>query len=172
MSPSAAPITPPEDIQHTSELTAAAVARKLSNTAPAQAKLFIGTSSLQPLNASRLKFTRTTTPREALDFSDPLVNTSSVCTDHMITAVWRVETGWDAPELKPYGPFTLMPNASVLHYATECFEGMKVYRGYDGKLRLFRPDCNTRRLLVSSARIALPGFDPKEVEKLIIAMME
>ncbi len=89
----------------------------------------------------------------------------------MITAIWRAETGWEPPELKPYGPFTLMPTASVLHYATECFEGMKVYRGYDGKLRLFRPDCNTRRLLVSSTRIALPGFDPVEVEKLIIAMM-
>jgi branched-chain amino acid aminotransferase len=171
MSPSADPITPPEDIQHTSELTAAAIARKLSNTTPAKATLLNGTSSIQPLDASKLKFTRTTTPRDTLDFSDPLVNTSSVCTDQMITAMWHAETGWDAPELKPYGPFTLMPNASVLHYATECFEGMKVYRGYDGKLRLFRPDCNTRRLLVSSTRIALPSFDPKEAEKLIIAMM-
>jgi branched-chain amino acid aminotransferase len=171
MSPSAVSITPPEDIQHTSDLTAAAVARKLATTTLAQPKSTNGTSSLQKLDASKLRFTRTTTPRETLDFSDPLVNASSVCTDHMITAVWRAETGWDAPELKPYGPLSLMPNASVLHYATECFEGMKVYRGYDGKLRLFRPDCNTRRLLMSSARIALPGFDPEEVEKLIIAMM-
>ena len=89
----------------------------------------------------------------------------------MITAVWRAGTGWDAPELRPYGPFSIMPNASVLHYATECFEGLKVYRGYDGKLRLFRPDCNARRLLVSATRISLPGFDPKEVEKLIVALM-
>lgn len=171
MSPSAVSITPPQHIQHTSDLTAAAIARKLATTAPAPAKYSNGTPSLQRLDASKLKFTRTTTPRETLDFSDPLVDTASVCTDHMITAVWRAATGWDAPELRPYGPFSLMPNASVLHYATECFEGMKVYRGYDGKLRLFRPDCNTRRLLMSSTRIALPGFDPKEVEKLIITMM-
>ena len=175
MSPSAIsvtpPVTPPEDAQQTSQLTAAAVAQKLAVTAPGQSKLINGTTHLQTLDASKLKFTRTTNPRATLDFADPLVNTSSVCTDHMITAVWRAETGWDAPELKPYGPFSIMPNASVLHYATECFEGMKVYRGYDGKLRLFRPDCNTRRLLISSTRIALPGFDPKEVEKLIVAMM-
>jgi branched-chain amino acid aminotransferase len=171
MSPSAAPITPPEDIQHTSDLTAAAIARKLAATAPAQSQFTNGTSTLQKLDASKLKFTQSTTPRQTLDFSDPLVNTSSICTDHMIKAVWRAETGWDAPELKPYGPFSLMPTASVFHYATECFEGMKVYRGYDGKLRLFRPDCNARRLLLSSTRIALPGFDPGEVEKLIIAMM-
>lgn len=48
---------------------------------------------------------------------------------------------------------------------------MKFYRGYDGKLRLFRPDCNTRRLLMSSVRISLPAFDPKELEKLIMAML-
>lgn len=93
------------------------------------------------------------------------------CTDHMVTAVWNDVTGWAAPELKPYGNLSLAPTASCLHYATECFEGMKMYRGYDGKLRLFRPDCNTRRMLVSSARISLPAFDPEELEKLIIAMV-
>jgi branched-chain amino acid aminotransferase len=60
-----------------------------------------------------------------------------------------------------------MPTASVLHYATECFEGMKAYRGYDGKLRLFRPEMNCKRMLKSSTRIALPAFDPVELQKLI-----
>jgi branched-chain amino acid aminotransferase len=78
---------------------------------------------------------------------DPIIATGSQCTDHMITAVWKSATGWDAPELKPYGNLSLAPTASVLHYATECFEGMKMYRGYDGKLRLFRPDCNCKRMV-------------------------
>lgn len=60
-----------------------------------------------------------------------------------------------------------MPTASVLHYATECFEGLKFYRGHDLKLRLFRPDCNTRRMLNSATRISLPAFDPNELQKLI-----
>ena len=60
-----------------------------------------------------------------------------------------------------------MPAASVLHYATTCFEGMKFYRGFDGKLRLFRPSLNCARMLVSSTRISLPGFPPLELEKLI-----
>ncbi len=60
-----------------------------------------------------------------------------------------------------------MPTASVLHYATECFEGLKVYRGYDQKLRLFRPDRNARRMLNSATRISLPAFDPRELQKLI-----
>lgn len=88
----------------------------------------------------------------------------------MVTARWTVETGWDAPELKPYGAFSIMPTASVLHYATECFEGLKLYRGYDGKLRLFRVSRNCERMRKSAARIALPDFDPKELEKLIKAL--
>jgi branched-chain amino acid aminotransferase len=88
----------------------------------------------------------------------------------MVTARWTAETGWDAPELKPYGAFSIMPTASVLHYATECFEGLKLYRGYDGKLRLFRVSRNCERMRKSAARIALPDFDPQELEKLIKAL--
>jgi len=44
---------------------------------------------------------------------------------------------------------------------------MKAYRGYDGELRLFRPDLNAARLNSSARRIALPGFEPEEVVKLI-----
>jgi branched-chain amino acid aminotransferase len=129
------------------------------------------TTTLRPLDASRLRITRTTAPMAVPRPGDPIIATASQCTDHMITAVWRSTTGWDDPELKPYGNLSLAPTASVLHYATECFEGMKMYRGFDGKLRLFRPDANCKRMLVSSTRIALPGFDPRELEKLIIAMI-
>lgn len=46
-----------------------------------------------------------------------------------------------------------------------------MYRGYDGKLRLFRPDANCNRMLISSTRISLPAFDPVELEKLIKALV-
>lgn len=88
----------------------------------------------------------------------------------MVTARWTVESGWEAPELKPYGAFSIMPTASVLHYATECFEGLKLYRGYDGRLRLFRVSRNCERMRKSASRIALPDFDPRELEKLIKAL--
>ena len=57
-----------------------------------------------------------------------------------------------------------------MHYATECFEGLKLYRGFDGKLRLFRVSRNCARMKTSASRIALPDFDPKELEKLIKAL--
>ncbi|KAI1435225.1 branched-chain-amino-acid aminotransferase [Xylaria sp. CBS 124048] len=123
------------------------------------------------LDASKLTYTFTQDPKEIPPRGVTSDNGNSICTDHMITAMWSEKKGWAAPELKPYGPFSLMPTASVLHYATECFEGLKVYRGYDGKLRLFRPDCNAERMKISSTRIGLPSFPPKELEKLILALM-
>jgi branched-chain amino acid aminotransferase len=85
----------------------------------------------------------------------------------MLTVRWTEKDGWDAPEIRPYGPLSIMPTASVLHYATECFEGMKAYRGDDGKARLFRPDRNARRFLQSATRISLPAFSPEEFLKLL-----
>ena len=130
-----------------------------------------GTSTLPKLDASKLTFqyadpTARQVPTEEVANS----GLETICTDHMITAKYKVATGWEAPELKPYGPLTLMPTASVLHYATECFEGLKLFRGFDGKLRLFRPNLNAKRMLMSTLRISLPGFDPEELEKLIVTL--
>lgn len=123
------------------------------------------------LDASKLIFTRTTSPRAAPSEATACAGLETICTDHMITVSWSASAGWSAPALKPYGPLSLMPTASVLHYATECFEGLKAYRGHDGALRLFRPDCNAARFLTSATRIALPAFPPTELEKLILALM-
>lgn len=60
-----------------------------------------------------------------------------------------------------------MPTSSSLHYAIECFEGLKLYRGFDGRLRLFRPLRNAVRMLDSAKRISLPSFGPEEWVKLV-----
>ena len=145
MAPSATSVTPPHEVggTQTAELTAAAVAKKIAQATP----ISNGVEHLNPLDASKLRFTRTSTPMSVPEPGDPIIATASQCTDHMITAVWKAGTGWEAPELRPYANLSLAPTASVLHYATECFEGMKMYRGYDGKLRLFRPDANCRRMV-------------------------
>jgi branched-chain amino acid aminotransferase len=124
-------------------------------------------ASLQPLDASKLSYTYTRTPQEVPDQETLKRTHGTICTDHMIIASWKAEAGWSAPELKPYGPLSLLPSASCLHYAYECFEGLKAYRGYDGKLRLFRNDRNALRLQMSADRISLPKFDPDALESLI-----
>ncbi|PYH93118.1 hypothetical protein BO71DRAFT_441948 [Aspergillus ellipticus CBS 707.79] len=119
------------------------------------------------LNASRLKVTLSTEPKPVPAPDDPEVLSHQACTDHMIQVQWTLERGWESPKLVPYRSLSLTPTASALHYATECFEGMKVYRGYDGKLRLFRPALNCARMLSSAERIGLPRFNPEELHRLI-----
>lgn len=128
------------------------------------------TSTLAPLDASLMTTTLTQAPRPVPEVGSAEERAQKTCTDHMITCLWTAESGWARPELKPYGPLSLMPTASVLHYATECFEGLKLYRGHDGRLRLFRVRRNCERMRRSAARIALPDFEPQELEKLIIAL--
>ncbi|KAI1336780.1 branched-chain amino acid aminotransferase [Xylariaceae sp. FL0016] len=127
--------------------------------------------NVHELDASKLTYSFTKTPREVPPVGVHSIDGVTVCTDHMVTVPWSAKAGWGTPELKPYGPLSLLPTASVLHYATECFEGLKAYRGYDGKLRIFRPDCNTARMLMSAVRISLPSFPPDELEKLLLALM-
>ncbi|OJJ46667.1 hypothetical protein ASPZODRAFT_152116 [Penicilliopsis zonata CBS 506.65] len=128
--------------------------------------------TLPELDASFIKVTRTTTPREVPLPGSPEELSHSHCTDHMVTVRWTSSAGWDTPEVKPFQNLSIPPTASCLHYATECFEGMKAYRGYDGKLRLFRPDCNGERLVMSSQRISLPGFKPEELKLLIAKLLQ
>ncbi|KAJ5907532.1 Aminotransferase class IV [Penicillium taxi] len=124
------------------------------------------------LDGSHFKITRSTNLRDVPLPGSPEEQSHSYCTDHMVTVRWTVDNGWETPEVKPFGNLSIPPTASVLHYATECFEGMKVYRGYDGKLRLFRPDCNGERLNTSAQRCSLPGFKYDELKKLVAKLME
>ncbi len=123
--------------------------------------------SLAKLDASNIEITFTQAPRAVPEPGSTEEKSQKVCTDHMVSAVWTAEKGWARPEIVPYGPLSLMPTANVLHYATECFEGMKLYQGFDGKLRIFRPDANCLRMLNSAKQISLPEFDPKELLKMI-----
>lgn len=152
-----------------SQLKSASLTNAITSTPPPepQTKSLATEDGLPGLDFSKLQCTYTTSPRSVPALGSAEMASQKVCTDHMIQAKWTIENGWSAPTLQPYGPLELAPTASCLHYATECFEGMKLYRGHDGNLRLFRPDLNCKRMLMSTNRIALPAFDPNELLKLI-----
>ena len=46
--------------------------------------------------------------------------------------------------------------ASCLNYGTELFEGLKAFRGADGRIRIFRIEDTVRRLQSSARRLCLP----------------
>eukprot|EP00727_Mastigamoeba_balamuthi_P010901 m51a1_g6433 putative branched-chain amino acid aminotransferase (372) ;mRNA; r:362474-364190 len=92
-------------------------------------------------------------------------------TDHMLEIDWTAEHGWGVPRIHAYGPLALDPAASVLHYAMECFEGMKAFRDPKGHLRMFRPMMNMERMVRSGKRVALPEFDGAELLECIKALV-
>lgn len=76
--------------------------------------------------------------------------------DHMLSIQWSGASGWAAPRIQPYAPLTLDPSSVIFHYAPSLFEGMKAYKDVQGRIRLFRPDMNMKRMNTSAERLALP----------------
>ncbi|KAF1779143.1 Aminotransferase, class IV, conserved site [Phytophthora cactorum] len=99
-------------------------------------------------------------PKEQLKFGKTF-------TDHMLEVDWELGKGWGHPVIHPYGPMAIDPASAVLHYALECFEGMKAYVDAEGHIRLFRPDMNMKRLNNSMKRLLLPEFDGDEFTKCL-----
>ena len=77
-------------------------------------------------------------------------------TDHMFVMKYDEQIGWHDAVIKPYGNFLLDPAAMVLHYGQEIFEGLKAYHGSNGKIFLFRPTDNLKRMNVSAKRMCMP----------------
>ncbi|XP_048682985.1 branched-chain-amino-acid aminotransferase, cytosolic isoform X3 [Caretta caretta] len=115
----------------------------------------------------------------------------TVFTDNMLIVEWSLTSGWEKPHIRPLENLSLHPASSSLHYAVEprgeteenlvpmvwlneytLFEGMKAYRGVDGKIRLFRPTLNMDRMLRSAARATLPCFDKEELLECIRKLVE
>ena len=76
--------------------------------------------------------------------------------DHMFMMDYSREEGWHDARIVPFAPITLHPASTVLHYGSEIFEGLKAYRRADGKVQMFRPIENIRRMNRSADRMCLP----------------
>ena len=93
-------------------------------------------------------------------------------TDNMVIAEWSENDGWGDAELKAYGPLSLDPATSVLHYGQEIFEGMKAYRQPDGGVSLFRPEANAERFNSSARRMALPEIPVSDFVGAVEALVK
>ncbi|MBR1628035.1 MAG: branched-chain amino acid aminotransferase [Lachnospiraceae bacterium] len=92
-------------------------------------------------------------------------------TDHMFVMDWYRDKGWTDARIVPYGPISMEPSGVVLHYAQETFEGLKAYRTDEGKIQLFRPDMNAKRMQRSNERLCMPTVPVEDfvqaVEELV-----
>ena len=82
-----------------------------------------------------------------------------------IRYVWK-DGKWGEGEFVKDPTITMHIGASCLHYGQECFEGMKAFCQKDGKVVLFRPEENARRMMRTAQRTVMP---PVPVEMFIEA---
>ena len=95
-----------------------------------------------------------------------------VFTDHMFLMDWDIDRGWHDARIVPYGPLSLSPACTALHYALEVFEGLKAYRTADGKIQMFRPYENAKRRVNSADRIGVPSVDPEDFVTAVRTLVE
>ncbi|APM40962.1 branched-chain amino acid aminotransferase [Clostridium kluyveri] len=89
-------------------------------------------------------------------------------TDFRYISVWK-DGSWDDGKLVEDNMLTISEGSPALHYGQQCFEGLKCYRRKDGKIQLFRPDQNAKRLNNSCRRLLMPEIPE---EKFISACVQ
>ena len=95
-----------------------------------------------------------------------------IFTDHMFMMNYTEGQGWHDARIVPYGPLVLSPACSTLHYGQTVFEGMKAYRAADGRVLLFRPQENFKRMNRSCDRLAIPHIDEEFALKALCQLLE
>lgn len=68
---------------------------------------------------------------------------------------------WGKVEIHSENTINMSIAATCLHYGQEAFEGLKAFRGIDGKVRIFRMEENAKRMISSAdcLRMAAPPID-------------
>ena len=80
-----------------------------------------------------------------------------VKTDYNVRCYYR-DGKWGELEVSSSEIINIHMAATCLHYGQEAFEGLKAFRGKDGKVRVFRMDENAKRLQSSSRGIKMAEF--------------
>ena len=103
-----------------------------------------------------MKITLTTQKKVKPDYSK--LGFGKYFTDHMLVMTYT-DGKWNEPEIVPYKDFNMDPCTNVLHYGQGIFEGLKAYKDKNGKITMFRPYDNMKRMNKSAERLSMPTFD-------------
>lgn len=82
-------------------------------------------------------------------------------TDYRFSARHK-DGAWGEGELLDSEFMQVHEGAPALHYAQQCFEGLKAQTAPDGRILLFRPDLNHERMRDTAKRLSMPEV-PKEL---------
>ncbi len=96
----------------------------------------------------------------------------TIFTDHMFNMDYHPRQEWHNPRIEPYQAIEMDPATMVLHYGQAIFEGLKAFRTSSGKIQLFRPVDNIRRMNRSAYALCMQQIDEdfflRSLKELII----
>lgn len=92
-------------------------------------------------------------------------------TDYNVRSYFR-NGEWGEIEVSSSEYINIHMAATVLHYGQEAFEGLKAYRGKDGKIRLFRWEENWKRLQRSAQGILMAEVTKELFYDMIIKVVK
>ena len=118
-----------------------------------------------------IKIEKTTTPKEKPAKGQKL-GFGKIFTDHMFVMDYTEGKGWHDPRIVPFQDLVMSPAAMVFHYGQEMFEGLKAYKGVDGKVRLFRPDMNAKRTNDTNERLCIPQLPVEDFVEAVKAIVK
>ncbi|KUL20161.1 MAG: Branched-chain amino acid aminotransferase [Proteiniphilum sp. 51_7] len=92
-------------------------------------------------------------------------------TDYNVRSYYR-DGEWSAPQLETSEEISLHMAATCLHYGQEAFEGLKAFRGKDGKIRIFRMHDNAERLQSSCRGIMMAELPVEMFEEMVLLVVK
>ena len=87
-------------------------------------------------------------------------------TDYNVRCYYR-DGKWGELEVSSSEIINIHMAATCLHYGQESFEGLKAFKGKDGKIRVFRMDENGKRMQASSRGIKMAELPVEKFEEAI-----
>lgn len=88
-------------------------------------------------------------------------------TDYNVRCYYR-DGKWGELEVSSSEIINIHMAATCLHYGQESFEGLKVFKGKDGKARVFRMDENAKRMQSSCRGIMMPELPVEKFEEAVL----
>lgn len=92
-------------------------------------------------------------------------------TDYNVRCYYK-NGSWGELEISSSESINIHMAATALHYGQEAFEGLKAYRGKDGKVRLFRWEENAKRMAKSAEGIMMAKVPEKLFKEAIMKAVE
>lgn len=102
---------------------------------------------------------------ETINWSD--LSFSYMPTDYNVRCYWR-NGEWGELEVSSSEYIPMHMAATCLHYGQEAFEGLKAFKGKDGRIRIFRLDENAKRLQSSCDSILMQRLPVEKFKEAVI----